>query len=159
MPASYHLVLKECLLLHHPDTKGILKHPLGLGGAIIAHPADPHDPRHSLTKDKQRWSDLTQSENQESSLSVSDNNRDSLTDVERTLKSLNGYHEEILEALQASAHGLTSLDHHGQGGQGRPSPGAEAKKGFADPLVDYGGKNSAAFAARRGLRDDLASSS
>lgn len=59
-----------------------------------------------------------------------------MTDVERTLKSLNGYHEEILEALQASAHGLTSLDHS----TGRPSPGADVKKSFGD-TVDYGGRS------------------
>lgn len=72
---------------------------------------------------------------------MSDNNRnsDSMTDVERTLKSLNGYHEEILEALQASAQGLTSMEHHNSV-VGRPSPGADqVKKSFNDPLVDYGG--------------------
>lgn len=120
-----------------------MKHPLT--GAMMAS-----------TQDKQRWSDLTsQSDTDDAGggggHSLSDNvrNSDSLVDVERTLKSLNGYHEEILEALQASAHGLAAHEHAMRSAaaaptdavsQGRPSPGADSKKAFADPLSDYGGK-------------------
>ncbi|KAI1292849.1 Disintegrin and metalloproteinase domain-containing protein 23 [Halotydeus destructor] len=119
------------------EDKGILKHGLG-GGGLLGHPGDAH----GHTKDKQRWSDMTsQSENcPESAHSMSDNNRqsDSLMDVDRSYKSLNGYHEEILEAIQASAaHGMAH--DHSSLMQGRPSPGSEAKKPFAtDPSVDYG---------------------
>jgi hypothetical protein len=101
--------------------KGILKHiPGGVGTPEANH--------------KERWSDLTQSDNQESH---SDNNRnsDALSEVERTLKSLNGYHEEILEALH-SVSSNRPID------IGRPSPNSDAaKKAFLDSIPEYGGIN------------------
>lgn len=106
---SHHIIAPE---------KGILKH----------IPGGTPEPNH-----QERWSDLTQSDNQENQ---SDNrNSDTLTDVERTLKSLNGYHEEILEALQsASANRLFD---------GRPSPSSDAdKKAFLDSIPEYGGENT-----------------
>ncbi|CAG2065193.1 unnamed protein product, partial [Timema podura] len=57
---------------------------------------------------KEKWSEDSQSDNQEI-LSQSDNNLGpdmmgggvgAISEVERTLKSLNGYHEDILEALR-----------------------------------------------------------
>lgn len=58
---------------------------------------------------KEKWSEDSQSDNQEI-LSQSDNNMGSdmmgggaISSVERTLKSLNGYHEDILEALRNAA--------------------------------------------------------
>lgn len=61
---------------------------------------------------KEKWSEDSQSDNQEI-LSQSDNNMGpdmmggggggAISEVERTLKSLNGYHEDILEALRNAA--------------------------------------------------------
>ncbi|XP_021934783.1 disintegrin and metalloproteinase domain-containing protein 19 isoform X5 [Zootermopsis nevadensis] len=60
---------------------------------------------------KEKWSEDSQSDNQEI-LSQSDNNLGpdmmgggggAISEVERTLKSLNGYHEDILEALRNAA--------------------------------------------------------
>ncbi|XP_047110885.1 disintegrin and metalloproteinase domain-containing protein 22 isoform X1 [Schistocerca piceifrons] len=60
---------------------------------------------------KEKWAEDSQSDNQEI-LSQSDNNLGpdmmsggggAISDVERTLKSLNGYHEDILEALRNAA--------------------------------------------------------
>jgi len=58
---------------------------------------------------KEKWSEDSQSDNQEI-LSQSDNNMGpdmmgggAISSVERTLKSLNGYHEDILEALRNAA--------------------------------------------------------
>nr|CAD7403273.1 unnamed protein product [Timema cristinae] len=67
---------------------------------------------------KEKWSEDSQSDNQEI-LSQSDNNLGpdmmgggvgAISEVERTLKSLNGYHEDILEALRnaASHRGATT---------------------------------------------------
>lgn len=95
------------------------------------------------TQDKQRWSDLTGQS--ESDNGQHPDTRNSDIDVERTLKSLNGYHEEILEALQASAHGLAQHEAAMRAAQpseqptGRPSPGGDSKKAFTDSLADYSG--------------------
>lgn len=105
---------------HIAPEKGILKHMAGLSGG--QGPGQEMNP-------KERWSDLTQSDNQESH---SDNNRnsDAFSDIER-LKGLNGYHEELLEALQSSSR---SID------LGRPSPPSDAaKKAFLDSIPEYGG--------------------
>ncbi|XP_045138009.1 disintegrin and metalloproteinase domain-containing protein 23-like isoform X4 [Portunus trituberculatus] len=64
--------------------------------------------------EKEKWGEESQSDNNDV-LSQSDNNVDTecqVSDVERTLKSLNGYHEDIIDALKrAASHrsGATSM--------------------------------------------------
>ena len=104
---------------HIAPEKGILKHMAGMSGAPGGPDGNPNE----------RWSDLTQSDNQESH---SDNirNSDAFSDIER-LKGLNGYPEELLEALQSSSR---SID------LGRPSPPSDAtKKAFLNSIPEYGG--------------------
>lgn len=60
--------------------------------------------------------------------SHAERNSDALTEVERTLKSLNGYHEDILEALQ------TVSSHRPIDSQGSPQ---DIKKTFSDTVSDY----------------------
>ena len=88
-----------------PPEKGILKKGVPGSGSLYG----------SVAGD--RWADESQSDNAEM-LSHSDNNHDSdtngqVTEVERTLKSLNGYHEDILEALRnaASTRGTSSASY------------------------------------------------
>ncbi|RWS15099.1 disintegrin and metalloproteinase domain-containing protein 9-like protein, partial [Dinothrombium tinctorium] len=123
---SHHVVAPE---------KGILKHPMSSGGG----PSEPPPPIPSH-KDKRR------SDQSDGLESHSDNNRnsDTLTEVERTLKSLNGYHEEILEALQSASVHLSS-------DAMRQSPGTDAKKTFMETFSEYGGKNLPEEDARIGL--------
>jgi hypothetical protein len=102
--------------------KGILKH---IPGGSVGPGGGTPEANH-----KERWTDLTQSDNQENH-----QKNDALSEVERTLKSLNGYHEEILEALH-SVSSNRPID------IGRPSPNSDAaKKAFLDSIPEYGGIN------------------
>ncbi|KAF8770973.1 Disintegrin and metalloproteinase like protein [Argiope bruennichi] len=88
--------------------------------------------KRAIRSDKGKWSDeASQSDNQDlmsQAGSHGDRNSDALTEVERTLKSLNGYHEEILEALH------TVSSHRPADSQGSPQ---DAKKTFPDTVGDY----------------------
>lgn len=77
--------------------KGILKKPFGL-----------------LTPgEKEKWSEESQSDNNDVLSQCDQNQGDAecqVSEVERTLKSLNGYHEDIIDALKrAASHRSTSL--------------------------------------------------
>lgn len=89
--------------------------------------------KRAIRSDKEKWSDeASQSDNQEimsQAGSHVERNSDALTEVERTLKSLNGYHEDILEALQ------TVSSHRPVDSQGSPQ---DMKKTFVDTVSDYG---------------------
>ncbi|KFM58867.1 hypothetical protein X975_08186, partial [Stegodyphus mimosarum] len=88
--------------------------------------------KRAIRSDKEKWSDeASQSDNQDimsQADSHAERNSDALTEVERTLKSLNGYHEEILEALH------TVSSHRPVDSQGSPQDG---KKTFSDAVSDY----------------------
>ena len=122
--------------------KGILKKPFGLL---------------SSSGDKEKWAEESQSDNNDV-LSQSDNNADpecQVTDVERTLKSLNGYHEDIIDALKrAASHrsGAPSLSsdelrtaHHEPYPRFPSIPGSTVEfprlKTSHEKLVDSGGED------------------
>ncbi|GAB6031770.1 hypothetical protein CHUAL_010178 [Chamberlinius hualienensis] len=103
--------------------KGILKHSAGKGES---------------DSEKEKWCDeMSQSDNQEV-LSQSDtagdiHRSDALTEVERTLKSMNGYHEDILEALRNAAS-------HRSGGVGASQSSLtveELRKSLSDGISDF----------------------
>lgn len=93
--------------------KGILKKSGGVYGSVGGGVQGGHGPSLTLplgrmnsgSMNKEKWSEESQSDNQEvmSVLLSPDGARSdrlgasSLSDVERTLKSLNGYHEDILQ--------------------------------------------------------------
>lgn len=93
--------------------KGILKKSGGVYGSVGGGAQSGHGPSLTLplgrmgsgSMNKEKWSEESQSDNQEvmSVLLSPDGARSdrlgasSLSDVERTLKSLNGYHEDILQ--------------------------------------------------------------
>ncbi|XP_022252961.1 disintegrin and metalloproteinase domain-containing protein 9-like isoform X1 [Limulus polyphemus] len=81
---------------------------------------------------KEKWSDeASQSDNQDI-LSQSDNrDSDQLTEVERNLKSMNGYHEEILEALHSASSHRPQPDT-------LTSPCQEHLPSFGQTVGDYG---------------------
>lgn len=84
--------------------KGILKRPSGYGGLAL----NDHN--------KDKWGEDQTGDNLELIAQQVDINAGSgISDVERTLKSLNGYHEDILEALRNAA------SHRGTGAGNTPS--------------------------------------
>ena len=100
--------------------KGILKKSGGIYGPLGGVPVSGHPslslPLRMGSLNKEKWCEESQSDNQEvlSVLMSPDGTRSdrmggasSLSDVERTLKSLNGYHEDILQ-VQLHLH----LLHH-----------------------------------------------
>lgn len=100
--------------------KGILKKSGGIYGPLGGGPVGGHPslslPLRMGSLNKEKWCEESQSDNQEvlSVLMSPDGTRSdrmggasSLSDVERTLKSLNGYHEDILQVF-LRAHSLPS---------------------------------------------------
>ena len=95
--------------------KGILKKSGGIYGPLggpVGHPSLSL-PLRMGSLNKEKWCEESQSDNQEvlSVLMSPDGTRSdrmggasSLSDVERTLKSLNGYHEDILQVLRPPLH-------------------------------------------------------
>lgn len=105
--------------------------------------------KRAIRSDKEKWSDeASQSDNQDimsQTGSHLERNSDALTEVERTLKSLNGYHEDILEALQ------TVSSHRPVDSQGSPQ---DIKKTFVDAASDYGiMKNSMEHLQNAGMEE------
>lgn len=90
-------------------------------------------PKAESGSDKEKWGDeLSQSDNQEvlsQSDAAGDRGSDVLTEVERTLKSMNGYHEDILEALRNAA------SHRGAS---QSNLTEELRKSLSDSIPDYG---------------------
>ena len=86
-------------------------------------------PEKGILKKPPLWSEESQSDNQEFLSSQSDNAEASIpvSDVERTLKTLNGYHEDILEALRTAASSRG-------GGTGTLGSGSASFSGFSDEL-------------------------
>ncbi|KAG8231293.1 hypothetical protein J437_LFUL006949 [Ladona fulva] len=103
---------------------------------------------------KEKWSEDSQSDNQEV-MSQSDNNLESdgggsrsISDMERTLKSLNGYHEDILEALRNAASHRAG----GPSGSAMSVIGEELRKSLCD--VGGGGIGVAGGAVMPGCYSD-----
>ena len=96
------------LSLSKQPEKGILKKSGGIYGPLAGpsgHGSSMTLPLGMAARNKEKWSEESQSDNQEvmSVLMSPDGPRNermtnsSMSDVERTLKNLNGYHEDILQ--------------------------------------------------------------
>ncbi|XP_046455697.1 uncharacterized protein LOC124203135 isoform X8 [Daphnia pulex] len=112
----------------------------GHGGPSLTLPLGRMNSGSSMMMNKEKWSEESQSDNQEvmsvllspdgGSSRISDRlAASSLSDVERTLKSLNGYHEDILQALRSAAASQRSAS--------TASLSDELRKSFAESYADY----------------------
>lgn len=90
-------------------------------------------PKADSASDKEKWGDeMSQSDNQEvlsQSDAAGERSSDVLTEVERTLKSMNGYHEDILEALRNAA------SHRGAS---QSNLTEELRKSLSEGIPDFG---------------------
>ncbi|XP_059352594.1 disintegrin and metalloproteinase domain-containing protein 9-like isoform X5 [Daphnia carinata] len=109
-------------------------------GPLLTLPLGRMNSGSSMMMNKEKWSEESQSDNQEvmsvllspdgGSSRISDRlGASSLSDVERTLKSLNGYHEDILQALRSAAASQRSAS--------TASLSDELRKSFAESYADY----------------------
>lgn len=116
-----------------PNNLSKVSHGVGPEKGILKHPGDPGGPgipgRHGSSGSVGPNGD----DDHDHDEAQSDSAAEALNQVERTLKSLNGYHEGILEALQSASTQLQGQI------SARQSPGETKKQSFGDQLTDYEG--------------------